>query len=56
MEAYQYIARDQAGMKKQGLKQAIGSSEVLGWLREQGLTPISVKAIDVAKKTKRIVC
>jgi len=42
MKNYKYIARDLSGQRKEGLKQAASSHDVLGWLREQGFTPISV--------------
>jgi len=45
MKRYQYTARDSSGAPKQGLRQAISSNDVLGWLREQGFTPISVNEI-----------
>jgi type IV pilus assembly protein PilC len=48
MKNYGYVARDLAGAQKKGLVQAANSNEVLNQLREQGLTPISVK--EVTKK------
>jgi type IV pilus assembly protein PilC len=42
MKSYKYIARDLSGQRKEGLKQAASSHDVLGWLREQGFTPVSV--------------
>jgi type IV pilus assembly protein PilC len=42
MKNYKYIARDLSGQRKEGLKQAASSHDVLGWLREQGFTPVSV--------------
>lgn len=44
MDAFHYIARDTAGQRRDGIKQAVSASEVLSWLREQGFTPVSVKA------------
>jgi len=43
MKSYQYVARDSAGQKKQGFRQGNSTSDVLGWLREHGLTPVSVE-------------
>ncbi|MBN2594052.1 MAG: type II secretion system F family protein [Sedimentisphaerales bacterium] len=43
MKNYGYVARDLAGVQKKGVAQAANSNEVLNQLREQGLTPISVK-------------
>jgi type IV pilus assembly protein PilC len=48
MKKYEYVARDLAGKQKKGAAQAANSNEVLNQLREQGLTPISVK--EVTKK------
>ena len=48
MKSYGYAARDLAGAQKKGVVQAANSNEVLNQLREQGLTPISVK--EVTKK------
>ena len=45
MKNYGYVARDLAGAQKKGIAQAANSNEVLNQLREQGLTPISVKEI-----------
>jgi len=55
MKSYKYIARDSSGQRKEGFKEAASSNDLLGWLREQGLTPVSVNEIAVdAKKTCRI--
>ncbi len=48
MKKYGYVARDLVGAQIKGFAQAANSNEVLNQLREQGLTPISVK--DVSKK------
>jgi len=48
MKNYGYVARDLAGKQKKGYVQAANSNEVLNQLREQGLTPISIK--EVTKK------
>ncbi|MHC5076712.1 MAG: type II secretion system F family protein [Planctomycetota bacterium] len=58
MKNFSYIARDVSGMRMEGLKQAICSADVLGWLREQGFTPVSVKemgavAATIRKKARR---
>lgn len=47
MRSYRYVARDGAGSRKEGLTQAISSSDVLSWLREQGFTPISVSEVTI---------
>ena len=42
MKSYRYIARDESGVRKEGLKQANSSNDVLSWIRQQGLTPVSL--------------
>jgi len=53
MKNYGYVARDLAGAQKKGVAQAANSNEVLNQLREQGLTPISVKEV-TKKGTKKV--
>jgi type IV pilus assembly protein PilC len=53
MKSYKYIARDVAGMRKEGFLQAAYPNDVLSWLREQGFTPISVNEMDVGVKESR---
>ena len=53
MKSYKYIARDLSGQRKEGIKEAGSSSEVLSSLREEGLTPVSVSEIAQAKKKAR---
>lgn len=48
MANFQYIARDSSGERKEGVKQAVSASDVLGWLRELGLTPVSVTEFSTA--------
>ncbi len=50
MKNYKYIARDLAGVRKEGLIQAAYPNDVLSWLREQGFTPISVNEMSVSVK------
>ena len=52
MKSYGYVARDLAGAQKKGTAQATSSNEVLNQLREQGLTPISVKEVSKKGTTK----
>ena len=52
MKNYEYVARDLAGAQKKGIAQAANSNEVLNQLREQGLTPISVKEVTKKGATK----
>ena len=42
MKTYNYIARDSRGAKAENVKQAASKNDVLTWLREQGLTAVSV--------------
>ena len=54
MKSYKYIARDSTGARKRGLVQATSSDDVLSYLQEQGLTPVSVDEISkVASKKQR---
>lgn len=55
MKSYKYIARDTSGKRREGLKEAASSNDVLGWLRDQGFTPVSVNEIASAspQKTKQ---
>ena len=50
MASFKYIARDAMGVRKEGLRQANFSNDVLGWLREQGFTPVSVSEIAAGVK------
>lgn len=54
MKSYKYIARDSSGTRKDGLTQAACTNDVLSWLRQQSLTPVSVNEISTAAKEKRI--
>lgn len=45
MITYRYIARDFTGQVKEGLTKAASETDVLGWLREQGCTPVSVDIV-----------
>ncbi|MCX5636589.1 MAG: hypothetical protein NTX52_02705, partial [Planctomycetota bacterium] len=53
MKSYLYVARNTAGTRKEGLTQALTANDVLGWLREQGFTPISVNEIPTAAQKHR---
>ncbi len=54
MASFRYIARDFSGQRREGAREAAYSNDVLGWLREQDLTPVSVSEISVSvKKTRR---
>ncbi|MHC4616576.1 MAG: type II secretion system F family protein [Planctomycetota bacterium] len=53
MKSYKYIARDSSGARKEGFNQAASSNDVLGWLREQGLTPVSVTEVSVRTEKSR---
>jgi type IV pilus assembly protein PilC len=52
MKSYGYIARDETGAQKRGLTEAASSSDVLDKLREQGLTPISIKETSTGHSSK----
>jgi len=51
MKSYSYVARNSAGQRKEGLKQAACSNDVLAHLREQGLIPVFIE--EVSAKLKR---
>ncbi len=53
MSTYKYIARDVAGQRKEGVRQAASTGDVLSWLREQGYTPVSVDALQEVVKRQR---
>ena len=54
MKSYKYIARDLSGERKEGLREAACSNDVVAYLREQGFTPVCVnEAAEGAPKTQR---
>ena len=53
MKSYKYIARDSLGVRKEGHLQAAYPNDVVSWLREKGLTPISIKESFVKAKKKQ---
>ncbi len=53
MANFKYIARDTVGERKEGVKQAVSASDVLGWLRELGLTPVSVTELSTVTAKQR---
>jgi type IV pilus assembly protein PilC len=52
MITYRYVARDFTGQVKEGLTKAACETDVLGWLREQGCTPVSVDVVSTAVRRK----
>ena len=52
MITYRYVALDYTGKMKEGLTSAACETDVLGWLREQGCTPVSVDMVSSGVKTK----
>jgi type IV pilus assembly protein PilC len=50
MKTFKYNACDTSGSRKEGLTQANSANDVIGWLRERGLTPVSVQEIIEAVK------
>ncbi|MHC4498974.1 MAG: type II secretion system F family protein, partial [Planctomycetota bacterium] len=48
MKSYQYIARDSSGERREGYSQAVSTNDVLGWLRDEGFTPVSVSEVSVS--------
>ena len=51
MITYRYVALDYTGKMKEGLTSAACETDVLGWLREQGCTPVSVDVVSSGVKT-----
>jgi type IV pilus assembly protein PilC len=51
MITYRYVALDYTGKMKEGLTSAASETDVLGWLREQGCTPVSVDVVSAGVKT-----
>jgi len=52
MQTYQYIAKDSKGQRKEGVYSASAVTDVVSWLREQGLTAIAVDQIVREAKPK----
>lgn len=50
MITYRYVALDYTGKMKEGLTSAACETDVLGWLREQGCTPVSVDVVSSGVK------
>jgi type IV pilus assembly protein PilC len=50
MKNFKYSACDTSGSRKEGLTQANSANDVIGWLRERGLTPVTVQEIVEAVK------
>jgi type IV pilus assembly protein PilC len=54
MKIFKYVVRNSSGERKEGIKQAGSSSDVLNWLRERKYIPISVEEMfATAKEQKR---
>ncbi|MBN2589339.1 MAG: type II secretion system F family protein [Sedimentisphaerales bacterium] len=52
MITFRYVARDNTGELTEGITRAATETEVLGWLRDQGCTPVTVETLDVGVKKK----
>ena len=53
MKSFKYIARDSLGIRKEGYLQAAYPNDVVSWLQEKGLTPISIKEALVKTRKKQ---
>jgi type IV pilus assembly protein PilC len=51
MITFRYVALDYTGEMKEGLTNAASETDVLGWLREQGCTPVSIDVVSSGAKT-----
>jgi len=49
---FKYVARDSTGQIKEGMTKAASESDVLGWLGDQGCTPISVDMVSMGTRKK----
>jgi type IV pilus assembly protein PilC len=49
---FRYVARDYSGQIKEGLTKAASEADVLGWLQDQGCTPISVDMVTTGVRKK----
>ena len=52
MKNFAYIARDLSGRRREGYRQGVDKGQVLAWLREQALTPVSVELMGAAGEKK----
>ncbi|MHC4626332.1 MAG: hypothetical protein ACYTDV_05065, partial [Planctomycetota bacterium] len=53
MKSYKFVARNSTGARKRGIVQAASSDDVLSYLQEQGLTPVSVDEISKGTSKKQ---
>jgi type IV pilus assembly protein PilC len=53
MKIYKYIVRNSSGERREGVREAASSSDILSWLREHGFTPISVNEITTGAKGRQ---
>ena len=53
MKIFKYVIRNSSGERKEGVKQAASSSDVLNWLRERKYIPISVEEMFVSAKERK---
>jgi type IV pilus assembly protein PilC len=49
---FRYVARDYSGEIKEGLTKAASETDVLGWLRDQEFTPVSVEVVTLGARKK----
>ena len=54
MKGFKYIARDSEGQRKEGLRRAYSSDDVANYLRDQGLTPISITEASSGVREKHL--
>ncbi len=54
MATFQYIAWDQSGNCKEGSRQGASQEEILSYLREESLTPVSVTQMQASQKEKKV--
>ncbi len=52
MITFKYVARDYSGQIKEGMTKAASETDVLGWLRDQDCTPVSVDPVSISTRKK----
>ena len=54
MKNFSYVARDISGQSQNGYSRALNKNDVMVWLRDQGLIPVEVRAIDSNRAVKKV--
>ena len=54
MKTFSYVARDISGQSQNGYSKALNKNDVMVWLRQQGLMPVELRAMDSNLAAKRM--